>query len=248
MQHLTAEDTSQTRFCIRYVGSSVLFNSWQGVPVMWCHTESDHREWPAWTPSWVYVGHSPPHNARGNEANVQSEGKETQLKSWHHTETACLNQITDPETNYHSQKPKMMSPPWLYSCKKNPTPPFWALLPDKIHLLMRDMATTSLPQHPGLTLPGRKGKQSQSPAWVDLGQPCLSEVPVKMTVVNTISQPRLGATFFSEVSWEEMFFHPNDLKVCFTDMPINSLVAARFGETPNSFHEFFRTCWNRAAL
>ena len=87
----------------------------------------------------------------------------------------------------------MRSPPQLSGCRK--TDPSGLFSPMKF---------VSLHQNPGLkgtsTLPGDKGRRSHSPARVDLGQPWLSEVPVKRTVVNKIRQPRLGVTFFSEAS------------------------------------------------
>lgn len=104
---------------------------------------------------------------------------------------------------YHFQAPNMRSPPQLHGCRKtNPPSGLCSLM--KFVSLMGGTAAASLHQHPGLegtsTLPGDEGGWSHSPARVELGQPCPSEVPVKITVVNKIRQPRLGATFFSEVS------------------------------------------------
>lgn len=54
----------------------------------------------------------------------------------------------------------------------------------KFPFLVGDTEATSLLQHPGLegmsTIPGDEDSWSQVPAWLDLGQSCLSEVPLKM--------------------------------------------------------------------
>lgn len=101
--------------------------------------------------------------------------------------------VPTPQQLAHGSRDKNVTPKhsaWgaHLTCMAAENQPFGLCSLVKFLFLMGDTEATSLHQPPGLegmsTLPRDEGRWSHIPAWLDLGQSCLSEVPVKTAVVN----------------------------------------------------------------